>query len=156
MTSTSKDLIIFTLENYTIGIGVSDVDEVTLPTEVKPLPMGLPALIGLFRVRETICPLIDIAKLLNLKAIQATREDERRVLILKSSSQKIGIEVDRISDILALTDEQVLNADESVAESLPYTKYTIIVKEQTIHVLDVQALIDTLINEAEELFTLQN
>jgi len=155
MVPTSKDLIIFTLENYMIGVEVSHVDEVTLPIAVKPLPISSSALIGLFRLRQTTCSLINITKLLELQPSQTLNKDEKRVLIVSSSGQTFGIEVDHISDIMTVSEERALSPSE-VTDTPPFIKHVIMVQDdKTIHILDIEALIDTLINQAQKLFTLQ-
>jgi|GEM_PF-2392038 len=156
MVPTSKDFIIFTLESYIIGVEVNHVDEVALPTAVKPLPISSSALLGLFRIRQTACPLIDITKLLELRPSQAINEDEKRILIVNSRNQTFGIEVEHILDIITTSEEHVLNPSE-VTDTPPFIKHTIITQnKQTVHILDIEALINTVINQTKELFILQS
>jgi purine-binding chemotaxis protein CheW len=95
--------IIFTISGEEFGIEISRVIEIIRPQKVTHFP-GVPVYVsGVFNLRGSVIPLIDMRKRLNVKPIP----NKEKVLIVKLHNGRIGLLVDSVSEILTIEDKEV-------------------------------------------------
>lgn len=95
--------IIFTISGEEFGIEISRVIEIIRPQKATGFP-GVPAYVtGVFNLRGSVIPLIDMRKRLSVKP-QPNRE---KVLIVKLHDGKVGLLVDSVREILNIDEKQI-------------------------------------------------
>lgn len=94
---------IFTVSGEEFGIGLNEVHEIIKPRKVNHCP-GVPRYIsGIFSLRGTIIPLMDMRKRLNV----APSPNKEKIIIVDMYEGKIGLLVDSVKEILSIEDEQI-------------------------------------------------
>jgi len=95
--------IIFTVSNEEFGIEINRVVEIIRPQKVTHFP-GVPVFVsGVFNLRGSVIPLIDMRKRLNVRPAP----NKEKILILKFHNGKIGLLVDSVSEILTIEDREI-------------------------------------------------
>lgn len=95
--------IIFTVSGEEFGIELNKVIEIIRPQKPTSFP-GVPGyIIGVFNLRGSVIPLIDMRKRLNVKPLP----DREKILIVNLHEGRIGLLVDSVKEILAIEDEQI-------------------------------------------------
>jgi purine-binding chemotaxis protein CheW len=95
----TKDLLVFILGQQQFALPVGQVSTVVPRATLTPLP-GAPAdLIGLLRLRGTLCPVIDIRERLGLSA--AEPHIGECIIVMHTTGLRIGLLVEGIEGVVA-------------------------------------------------------
>ncbi len=95
--------IIFTISTEEFGIEIDKVIEIIRPQKVTHFP-GVPVYVsGVFNLRGSVIPLIDMRKRLNVKPLP----NREKILIVKLHNGRIGLLVDSVKEILTIGDEEI-------------------------------------------------
>jgi len=95
--------IIFTISNEEFGIEIKRVVEIIRPQKVTHFP-GVPAYVsGVFNLRGSVIPLIDMRKRLNVRPAP----NREKILIVRFHKGRIGLLVDSVTEILNIEDKEV-------------------------------------------------
>lgn len=97
--------IIFTISGEEFGIELNNVIEIIRPRKVTHFP-GVPVYVsGVFNLRGSVIPLIDMRKRLNVKPLP----NREKVLIANIHGGKAGLLVDSVREILIINDKEICN-----------------------------------------------
>src|ERR1700694_3464128 len=108
----SNDLLVFNLGQQQFALPVGQVSTVVPRATLTPLP-GAPAeLLGLLRLRGTLCPVIDIRARLGLPP--AVPHIGERIVVMRTTTFRVGLLVERIVGLVV-----VPTADATVAADRP-------------------------------------
>lgn len=89
----------FFLENAEVAIGVDKIQEVVNNTEkIIPMPLSPDFLVGIFNLRGTIIPIINLKILLKLKKTEV--DSQQKIAIINHEGARIGLLFDSTSEIL--------------------------------------------------------
>ena len=98
-----RKFTVFTIADETFGIAIERAVEIIRVQKVFSVP-GLPGFLsGVMSVRGTVIPLIDLRRRFGTKP---TGKKER-IIIVRFEQEKIGLLVDGIKEILALSSEEI-------------------------------------------------
>ncbi|GAB4536248.1 MAG: chemotaxis protein CheW [Thermodesulfovibrionia bacterium] len=105
--------IIFTISGEEFGIEISKVIEIIRPQKAIGFP-GVPAYVsGVFNLRGSVIPLIDMRKRLNVMP----RPNREKILIVRLHEGKVGLLVDSVREILNI-DEKMISPPPSIFKGL--------------------------------------
>lgn len=101
----SSELLTFKLAQQEYALDIMLVREIRGWTKTTPMPHAPAFMRGVINLRGTVLPVMDLAARLGLPAIETT---ERNVIIVvKFKDGMTGLLVDAVSDIIALSEEDI-------------------------------------------------
>ena len=103
-TSARREFLTFTLGPEQYAIDILCVREIRALTPVTRIANAAPSMKGIFDLRGTIVPVFDMRILLGLSEARA---GEPVVIILDLDGRAAGLVVDAVSQVVALTDQDV-------------------------------------------------
>lgn len=100
----------FHLAGTELALPVAALQEVVNPPEtLTRIPLAPPYLLGLFNLRGTLIPVVDLRQLLRLNAESTSAA--RKVAIVESGGVRVGLLFDATGEILRVPREQVIALD---------------------------------------------
>jgi len=88
-----------------LGVDIRQVQEINRQLSVTDVPHSSQHVRGVINLRGDVATVIDLRTILGLPSTEVTRES--RNLIVHSHGESIGFLVDRISDILTLSSNEI-------------------------------------------------
>lgn len=141
--STSKELLTFKLGNQEYALDIMSVREIRGWTKTTPMPHSPSFMRGVINLRGTVLPVMDLAARLGLPPTETT---ERNVIIVvKCNDVMTGLLVDAVSDIIALTDEDMQPPPDVGSDSAGNTIRALsLIEERMIRVLELANIVSKL------------
>lgn len=103
--TSSRELLTFKLGKQEYALDIMSVREIRGWTKTTPMPHSPAFMRGVINLRGTVLPVMDLAARLGLPPIETT---ERNVIIVvKSGEGMTGLLVDAVSDIIALSEDDM-------------------------------------------------
>ena len=100
----------FHLAGTELALPVAALQEVVNPPEtLTAIPLAPPYLLGLFNLRGTLIPVVDLRQLLRLNTESTSAA--RKVAIVESGGVRVGLLFDATGEILRVPREQVITLD---------------------------------------------
>ncbi|MBM4277823.1 MAG: purine-binding chemotaxis protein CheW [Deltaproteobacteria bacterium] len=148
-----KQILVFHLANEELGLDISCVREVLRPQKIFHLPSTPQFIEGVINLRGHIVALINLKKRLHKKQI----EDElnKKIIVCKVNKFIVGLTVDRLREIVALSKEDFKPTPEVVSMQMEAEVLSgiAIVGERIIPILNVEHILTQ--KEVEELSTIK-
>lgn len=88
------------------GIDISYVDNIVRPQQVTRVPNVAPYIKGVINIRGEIVPIMSLRLKMGLEEIEETKST-RFIIIKMEKYGKIGLIVDAVKEVVALTDDQI-------------------------------------------------
>ncbi|MGA2465437.1 MAG: chemotaxis protein CheW [Thermodesulfobacteriota bacterium] len=147
-----RQILVFKVANDELGLDISCVREVLRPQEIYPLPKTPDFIEGVINLRGHIVALIDLRKRLHGKQIE---EPGKRIIICKVNKLIVGLTVDSLKEIIALSEENIKPTPEVAAMQMEadVTSGLARIGERIIPILDLAHIITK--KEATELSGLE-
>jgi len=108
-----RQILVFCLASEELGLDISCVREVLRPQEIYPLPKTPPFIEGVINLRGHIVALIDLRKRLNAR--QMEDENKKRIIVCKLNKSIVGLTVNSLREIIALSEEDIRPTPEVVS-----------------------------------------
>lgn len=124
MNSGAKGMIYgsFMLGSTELAVNASELQEVVnLPDDLKAVPLAPDYFVGVFSLRETVVPVIDMRALLK-QPPNDSEDDERRdcIAIIRVGNSRMGLLFDCTSEVLRISRDQIEDFDyHDVADGEP-------------------------------------
>ncbi|MCK9202092.1 MAG: chemotaxis protein CheW [Gallionella sp.] len=135
----SRELLTFTLGSEEYGIDILKVQEIRGYDAVTTIANAPPFIKGVINLRGIIVPIVDMRIKFNLGKVEY--DQFTVVIILNIAKRVVGIVVDGVSDVIALTPEQLKAAPEfSGAMDTQYITGLGTVDDRMIIVVDIEKL----------------
>ncbi|MGI6226650.1 MAG: chemotaxis protein CheW [Peptococcales bacterium] len=99
-------IVAFNLANEEYGVDILNVQEIIRPTVITRVPKAPSYLVGVINLRGNVVPVIDLRKRFGITG-EASNEQNCRIIILSIFDLKIGITVDRVTEVLRLSKENI-------------------------------------------------
>lgn len=99
-----RQILVFNLMKEELGLEISCVREILTPQEIHPLPQTPDFIEGVITLRGHIIAVIDLRKRFNIKT---TEERPKRIIVCKAKRFIVGLLVDNVSEIVALSKEDI-------------------------------------------------
>lgn len=97
-------LVTFRLGGRDFAVNIFQVERILRYQEPAPLPQAPDFLEGVAQYGDAVVPVVDLRKRVN---VDAPVEDETRIMILELESERIGIVVDAVLEVLKVNAERV-------------------------------------------------
>ena len=107
-----RQILVFEVASGELGLDISCVREVLRPQEIYPLPKTPDFIEGVINLRGHIVALIDLGKRLHGRPIE---EPGKRIIICKVNKVIVGLTVDGLKEIIALSEEEIKPTPEVAA-----------------------------------------
>ena len=103
------EVLVFTLCGGSFGVNVAKVREVIRPVKAVSTPHKHPSVIGMFNIRGTVMPVVDLAKHLGLRedSLKDDSVPEKRVIITEFNGLHTGFLVDTVEQIHRMSWQKV-------------------------------------------------
>jgi len=95
--------VTFMIRGEIYALPIEQIIEISTAFPTTPVPRTSAFVIGIGNMRGSVMPVIDLARRLNLGAVERTRET--RVLIVRHDDEPHGIVVDRVLEVISLAPE---------------------------------------------------
>jgi purine-binding chemotaxis protein CheW len=135
----SRELLTFTLGKEEYGIDILKVQEIRGYDAVTAIANAPEFIKGVINLRGIIVPIVDMR--IKFKLGNVTYNELTVVIILNVASRVVGIVVDGVSDVIALTSDQIKPAPEfSESLDMQYITGMGTVDQRMIIVVDIEKL----------------
>lgn len=98
-------LVVFKLGREEYGVSILQVQEIKRMTDITRVPYTPQYIKGVINLRGSVLPVLDLRKRLNLSATEDT--DDTRIIIVKVEDITVGMIVDSVSEVTAITQENI-------------------------------------------------
>ncbi len=115
MSELDAQFVTFDLAGQTYGIRVTAVEEVIRMVGMSTAPEALPFVVGLVNIRGHIVPVVDMRTRLHLERGEYSLATP--ILITKSEDSSIGLIVDRVREVITLTESAIERPNNMVSKS---------------------------------------
>lgn len=132
------EVLVFTLGNQEYGLDILKVQEIRGYEPVTRM-LGAPDYIkGVINLRGAIVPIVDLRLRLNLE--HAAYDTHTVVIVLNLAERVVGMVVDSVSDVTALTPEQIQPAPKFDGSMTAYVTGLASVEERMMILVDIEKL----------------
>lgn len=138
----SEKFIVFSINRCLYAVSSKKVAEVTLPLAVASLPSAPEWLFGIANLRGEIITVLDLPKILGAKSVNLTGKTKFIILQAKDGAASFAFAVDKVSEILALSNGQIEACREEAAA--PYVFGKTAHPNGVLHLLDVEKMLASL------------
>jgi len=134
-----SEFLTFALGEELYGIEILKVQEIRGYEQVTTIPNSPAFLKGVINLRGTIVPIIDLRIKLNFEKVEYTKFTV--VIIINIGTRVFGVVVDSVSEVMALTPEQIRPApDFSGSFDAQYLMGLATVEGKTLILMDIEKL----------------
>ena len=100
-----REYLSFRLADEIFAVSIDFIREIMKPPISTPMPRTEPVILGVFSLRGDILPLVDFRILLRVDESPMTRKS--RVLVVKLSSESVGLLVDEVMNVLRFAEDDI-------------------------------------------------
>lgn len=144
---THVELLTFRLSEQEYSLDIMCVREIRGWTKTTPLPHAPSYMKGVINLRGTVLPVIDLAERLGLP--RREHSDRHVIIVVKHGEAMTGLLVDAVSDIIALSEEDMQPPPEISANApAGVIKALTLLDERMIRVLDLSNVVNVEKSEA--------
>lgn len=130
------ELLTFRLVDQDYALDIMSVREIRGWTRTTPLPHAPSYMCGVINLRGTVLPVMDLAERLGLPAQE--KSDRNVIIVVKQGDAMTGLLVDAVSDIVALTaDELQPPPDMSPSNGPGVVSALTLIDDRMIRILDL-------------------
>jgi purine-binding chemotaxis protein CheW len=141
-TSATIELLTFRLADQEYSLDIMSVREIRGWTRATPLPHAPSYMKGVINLRGTVLPVMDLPLRLGLQPRE--HNDRNVIIVVKHNDIMTGLLVDAVSDIIALTAEDLQPPPDMQASSAPNVVSALtVVDERMIRVLDLASIVSS-------------
>lgn len=145
--SAPAELLTFRLGDQEYSLDIMCVREIRGWTKTTPLPHSPKHMKGVINLRGTVLPVMDLAERLGMDARDHT--DRNVIIVVKHKDSMTGLLVDAVSDIIALTENDLQPPpDMSAGSPTGVIRALTLLDERMIRVLDLSNIIEAERDEA--------
>lgn len=133
------EIVLFNLDDGVFGINVLKVREIINVEPVTKIPNSHPDVEGIIRLRDEVIPVVNLAKVLNIKESEDPAED--KFIISELNQIKIAFRVHHVSRIHRISWEQIEKPTELSAGDQAYAIGIIKLEDQMPILLDFEKVV---------------
>jgi purine-binding chemotaxis protein CheW len=134
-------IIVFRTGNTEFGVNITDIQGIEQTPKITRIPNTKNIVKGAINIRGKIVVVVDLAKRLNLKQEELTKNS--RILIINIENSLYGILVHSVSEVIRLTQEEIEEAPPLITKKInsKYIQGVGIKKERLIVLLNISKMI---------------
>ena len=138
--ASTLELLTFQLADQEYSLDIMSVREIRGWTRTTPLPHAPSYMKGVINLRGTVLPVMDLAQRLGLAPRDHT--DRNVIIVVNHEDVMTGLLVDAVSDIIALTSEDLQPPPDIQANAGPNVVSALtLIDERMIRVLDLGSIV---------------
>jgi len=146
-TNTSLELLTFRVADQEYSLDIMSVREIRGWTRTTPMPHAPDYMRGVINLRGTVLPVMDLARRLNLPSRETT--DRNVIIVVVINDTLTGLLVDAVSDIVAMTDDDLQPPPELSSDpQMAVVRALTVIDDRMIRVLDLAAVVPATSDEA--------
>lgn len=138
--SADEKYVIFLLNEEIYAVSAEYVAEVIVPLPVAPLPKTPEWILGIANLRGKIIFVVDLVKFWKKKPANFSAKSKLIVLKLKNDNSQIAFAVDKLSEIVVLSNKDIESGGENSPDFCDKIRY----KSDAAHLLDADKLFSAL------------
>jgi purine-binding chemotaxis protein CheW len=143
----SLELLTFRVAEQEYSLDIMSVREIRGWTRTTPMPHAPDYMRGVINLRGTVLPVMDLARRLNLPSRETT--DRNVIIVVKINGTLTGLLVDAVSDIVAMTEDDLQPPPELSSDpQLAVVRALTVIDDRMIRVLDLSAIVPETSEEA--------
>jgi purine-binding chemotaxis protein CheW len=143
----SIELLTFKLADQEYSLDIMSVREIRGWTKTTPLPHAPSYMKGVINLRGTVLPVMDLSQRLGLKPREHT--DRNVIIVVNHEDIMTGLLVDAVSDIIALTSDDLQPPPEMQSSNSPNVVSALtLIDERMIRVLDLSSIVTSVQSSA--------
>jgi purine-binding chemotaxis protein CheW len=132
-------LVTFGVGDCVLGVEIEHVQEINRQLDLTPVPGAPNSIRGVINLRGDVVTVLNLHFLLNMKPLERSRSS--RNLILKIGGERVGVLVDHVSDILAISPDAIIRRPPNLSQvDRRYIRGVHIREEAVVVILDPHAL----------------
>jgi purine-binding chemotaxis protein CheW len=137
-----RQFVLFAVGGTEMALDVFAVQEVLRPREVTPVPRAPQFVEGVVEVRGTLVPVIDLRRRMEVDPSDA--DDERRLVLANVEEDRVGLIVDRVTEVLRV-DETCIQPAPPLVAARAATRFPSILRlpDRLVLVLDATGLLSS-------------
>ncbi|MBN2581323.1 MAG: chemotaxis protein CheW [Pirellulales bacterium] len=141
LTAAEMELATFYLDDLLLAVDIHRVQEINRHLEFTPVPHAPPFVLGVVNLRGDVVTVVDLRTLLGLGRQDLTLQT--RNVIVKSQGEQIGMLVDRVADVVRVSQNELDEPPANVSGvDGRFFKYIYKLENKLLIILDVDAVID--------------
>lgn len=145
-----KQWVSFILGDETYAIDVMQVQEVLRPVEITPVAGSPHYVLGVINLRGNVVTVIDARIRFNLMPIETT--DDTRILLVELKEQVVGVLVDRIGEVLQVSQAQIEAAPNVVNGDVPGNLQGVTTRgDKLVEIIDLDKLLAEELSQSGEI-----
>lgn len=135
-----SELLTFRLVDQDYALDIMSVREIRGWARTTPLPHAPSYMCGVINLRGTVLPVMDLAERLGLPAQE--KSDRNVIIVVKQGDAMTGLLVDAVSDIVALTVDDLQPPPDMTAGNGPNVVSALtLIDDRMIRILDLAATV---------------
>jgi purine-binding chemotaxis protein CheW len=148
MTNTSAlELLTFRVADQEYSLDIMSVREIRGWTRTTPMPHAPDYMRGVINLRGTVLPVMDLARRLSLGTRETT--DRNVIIVVKLEDTLTGLLVDAVSDIVAVTEDDLQPPPDLAADhQLSVVRALTVINDRLVRVLDLSAVVPSMTEDA--------
>ena len=136
------EMVTFFLGKILYGIDIVNVQGINKLLDITPVSQAPEYVKGLLNLRGQIITIIDLGKKLGLSSVETNKGS--RGIIVKSGSELVGLQVDRISDIIYVDQNDIEKPPSNIgAVRSAYFRGVYKGKDDLIGILNIEKILQT-------------
>jgi len=110
--SDGEKFVVFFLDDELFAVAADQIAEIVRPLEFTPLPNSPAWLHGIANLRGQIISVLNLAKICDKDSAPASSKSKLIVLKPKNSASSIAFPVDRLSEVITLTQKDIQTSED--------------------------------------------
>ncbi|GAA6150128.1 chemotaxis protein CheW [Pseudooceanicola nitratireducens] len=141
------ELLTFRVADQEYSLDIMSVREIRGWTRTTPMPHAPEFMRGVINLRGTVLPVMDLARRLNLPTRETS--DRNVIIVVKINGTLTGLLVDAVSDIVAMTEDDLQPPPELSSDPhMSVVRALTVIDDRMIRVLDLSAVVPATADEA--------
>ncbi|WP_370272311.1 chemotaxis protein CheW [Pseudooceanicola nitratireducens] len=141
------ELLTFRVADQEYSLDIMSVREIRGWTRTTPMPHAPEFMRGVINLRGTVLPVMDLARRLNLPTRETS--DRNVIIVVKINGTLTGLLVDAVSDIVAMTEDDLQPPPELSSDPhMSVVRALTVIYDRMIRVLDLSAVVPATADEA--------
>ncbi len=129
-------LVIFQLAGEYFGVDIAAVESISKLQTITSVPHAPDFIEGVTNMRGSVMPVVDLRKRFGLPAADTSKES--RIVTITMNEVKIGMVVDAVSEVLRISEKQIVPPPTLVANiNAAHVAGIILVEERLVILLDL-------------------
>ncbi|MCK5882951.1 MAG: chemotaxis protein CheV [Bacteriovoracaceae bacterium] len=126
-------------------LNIQKVKEVVEFEKLQPLPENFHPFIGIYNLRDTPIPIIDLLEIFNEKTPDSTYDENDRIIICDFQKLLVGIIVSKTKRVLTLSNENVIPQPQAIGNAQKHLFNGIVQLDGTTsYMLDIEFILNSL------------